>query len=502
MARKSKKGSNAATPKEHAETAAPVQEPAAADPVQQSGEDSDSGATGHVAADDSSALEAATAKKPSALTAAIMKKLRNYRKKLQRAEQYEQKKLSGGEVNADQILTIAKKEQYQLLVKELGELHQLSLEQDAEESDAMEKVVQNFTQTASDSVAKTSMELVTGILANEELAHKQALRLFSATNRLPRTGEEISADNRAALQGFYELVVVPDEKDVSFTDAGLSHVRALAKSADSLVQGLEGGITYGNVVNIIDQVLAAELVEEQPATEELKLDVAGEEVEENEAKPAVASRDVQEQSKEEPAAAAAARVEGTNKGEDAFDGVRMPKMPSVYIDSTTGGDPNGDFVTKVVVPPGGLTFMTHVDLPGASSNEPAEDKDGAKPEEAAEQLSQLPAETTPDLAMPGAEKAEDTTEDAAVPETETELVGGFAQPAKVVVPNAHTPMHGSVGAGMDPSQQPPAGFGLYSGHPGVGMPNWSAAAATAAGMPGMPGGYGMIPLPYPPHFAI
>ncbi|KAJ1943920.1 hypothetical protein FBU59_002759, partial [Linderina macrospora] len=366
MARKSKRAGSTSTPKEQVEPAAPAQESV---PVQQSSEGSDAGTTGQAAAE-----------KSSVLTAAILKKLRNYRKKLQRAEQIEQKKESGGEINADQLQLIAKKEQYQLLVKELGELHQLSLEQDTEMNSRLEQAIQNVAGAASESIAETHHELTTGILADEALVHKQMLRLFSATSKLPKTGEQISDDSRAALQGFYRLVVLSDEKDAAFAEAGVGHVRALAKGTDSLVQELGGSITYSDVAKLIDQVLAAELVE-KPAAEEVKGDAddeAGEKEKEVEEEEVVVVAD-----EEEAKHAAATKTELTGfrvgvvtaKDDTEYDGVRMPKMPSVYVDSAVNGGADSDFVTKVMVPPGGLTFMTFVDMPEAPNSEQTETKD-------------------------------------------------------------------------------------------------------------------------------
>ncbi|KAJ1753231.1 hypothetical protein LPJ79_000510 [Coemansia sp. RSA 1821] len=181
--------------------------------------------------------------------------------------------------------------------------------------------------------------------------------------------------------------------------------------------------------------------------------------------------------------------------------VKMPKIAALTVDPGSARSEDSEFSMQVVVPPGGLSFIASDDIVEGTDDK---DKSGTKQE--------APAASMPEPTQPIAAEKHDSGE--------SRKVGGFAHPtkmlaeptagAKAAVEEGGSELAAANNAVSMPvpnesaptGHQHPGGFGVF-GMPmaGAAGPGWTAAATGASGV-SVPGAFGMMPLPYPPHIAM
>ncbi|KAI8323667.1 hypothetical protein GQ54DRAFT_303193 [Martensiomyces pterosporus] len=250
----------------------------------------------------------------------------------------------------------------------------------------------------------------------------------------------------------------------------------------------------------------------------------------------------QEISAKEAECGAAEKPAMAEKRLDIESGVCMPKMPSMFANTDESEPVDSDFNAQVIVPPGGLRFMASADIVDDSDDESAGEEEAEADEKASNepvvemvQISRV-HDGPADISMPVPDNSKDLSD---LEGTDTAGVGGFAHPTQQLThTNTQPPAAPSnTGAPAEPLDESaaaaaatagtsmpvpdvdasnaaaalgllpgsihhPAGFNAYGAPPGVSMHSWSAAGATPTTIPSMPGMYGVMPLPYPPHLAM
>ncbi|KAJ2454224.1 hypothetical protein EV183_001709 [Coemansia sp. RSA 2336] len=304
------------------------------------------------------------------------------------------------------------------------------------------------------------------VLDDEAHVHYQTLRLAYAA-ALPEASTSHS-QAQSVVGKFYTMLTAdiagekPDEKLSPSTMDIAQHLQSLCSRKDTLVPGWTEpeSVSYRQLAEAVDQLL----------------------------KPSTA----------EPASA-----KSTGKSQ----AVKMPKIAALTVDPGSARSEDSEFSMQVVVPPGGLSFIAADD-----AVEGADDKDKSYTKQAA-----------PMSSMP--EPTQSTAADKHGSD-EGHKVGGFAHPtrmfagptasAKAAAEEGGSELAGANNAVSMPvpddnapmGHQHAGGFGVF-GMPmaGAAGPGWTAAAAAAAAATGasgvsVPGAFGMMPLPYPPHIAM
>ncbi|KAJ2798398.1 hypothetical protein H4R20_004837, partial [Coemansia guatemalensis] len=331
----------------------------------------------------------------------------------------------------------------------------------------------------------------------------QTLRLaYAATDGLARAGASCIAESeRHKLIQFYSMLLAgvgvgaADEKLSPVPAATAKHLHLLALREMSTVAGMEATADYAELSGIVDRVL-------------------------------------------ECANGGDGDDKATHQGSDALDSktadsqaVIMPALKCMSVQPEGSDAEDSDFNGQVVVPPGGISFIASADIVEGIDSEEMGKNEGPAVTMAEESQRSAAVEVSSGVVMP-------LPLDMEVPsEAAGKNVGGFAHPfpptgqttaaAVTAAPNdggetvdvadnnqsnetaaiMPTPVDSHPGEN-GVAGPPPVGFGGYGAPPTGIVPNWLAttapagAAAVASTMPGVPGGFGGMPMLYPPHLAM
>ncbi|KAJ2611664.1 hypothetical protein H4S08_003051 [Coemansia sp. RSA 1365] len=417
---------------------------------------------------------------------AIHKRLRALRKKLQRVEAAENRKASqetAGSVNQE-LAAPSKAAVLRAVVKELEGLGQLTGGSTAG----------GGVRTGEDGprIGYSTPQKKRDIDVNESV---QTLRLaYAATDGLAKAGAScISDPERHKLTQFYSMLLAgvgigaADEKLAPAPAAIAKHLRQLALRETANVAGMEE-TNYAELSSLVDRVLGyANGGNGEDRVTQLTSDVLN------------------------------ARSAGSQA-------VIMPALKYMSIRSDGSDAENSDFNGHVVVPPGGISFIASADVVDDTDSEEVAANEVLAVTTAEGLERSIAVEVSAGVVMPLPLDMNGASEAVA------KHVGGFAQqfPTDDQVPVAAPEDNGDA---ADNSQRngtttimpapgshpgvngvtvpPPVGFGGYGAPPTGILPNWAAttappgvAAAAAATMPGVPSGFGVMPMLYPPHIAM
>ncbi|KAJ2083108.1 hypothetical protein H4R24_001083 [Coemansia sp. RSA 988] len=423
---------------------------------------------------------------------AIQRRVRALRKKLQRVEAAENRKASqeaAGNANQESAAP-SKATMLRAVVKELEELGQ-SIGSSAATVAAGVKTGNEGPRIGHGGAQKRrDGEVSVGV---------QTLRLaYAATDGLAKYGALcISDSEQCKLAEFYGMLLAgvgigaTDEKLSLAPAATAKHLRLLALREVATVIGMEEATDYAELSGIVDRVLEC-----------ANGGYGGD--------------------KATQLASVAPDVRAANS-----QAVIMPELKCMAIQSDGSDAEDGNFNGHVVMPPGGISFIASADIAEGTDSEEADENEVAADAAVEESQRSAPVEVSSGVVMPLPVEVGDSSGIA------EKHVGGFAHPfpangqATAAVPNEggesvgaadNSQSNGTAIATLAPTDShprengvtvpPPVGFGGYGAPPTGIMPNWTTttapagAGAVASPISGVPGGFGMMPMLYPPHLAM